>query len=287
MEQAIQNLYDELLRLKANGLQSLYVETTSIEALSAVRHKQMSHSLEVPSAHETTDNLKQEKKYVSNNSAPKADSDRSAEIKRHLPAGTIDEKLTWLEKQYCTDFKLIGPSSFLFGSGGQQAEIVVCRYQGEADSAHSKQRALLSKVFQAMELDQQSIYSTHLIKCSPNHDPYDARAVEKNLVPNEHLPYLMAQLECIQPKVLLVLGKACHDILLGNHSDRQFAQNRGQWQNLHQIPVMTSYDPNYLLQNDTLESKRQFWEDMLKLLEKLKKPISRKQANYFLPRNTG
>ena len=35
MEQAIQDLYNELLRLKAKGIQSLYVDSQSIMALEA------------------------------------------------------------------------------------------------------------------------------------------------------------------------------------------------------------------------------------------------------------
>ena len=39
MEQAIRDLYQELLRLKANGTQSLYVDSQSIQALLAVRNQ--------------------------------------------------------------------------------------------------------------------------------------------------------------------------------------------------------------------------------------------------------
>ena len=138
-----------------------------------------------------------------------------------------------------------------------------------------------------MALGQQAIYTTHLIKCAFNKEPIAERTVRQTIVPNEHRPYLMAQIECIQPKILLVLGKATHDVLLGYDPENTFATSRGQWRDLNQIPVMTSYDPNYLLQNDTLETKRQFWEDMLKILVKLNNPISSKQSNYFLPRTKG
>ena len=95
----------------------------------------------------------------------------------------------------------------------------------------------------------------------------------------------MAQINCIQPKVILILGKASYDALHGNISKIPFAKSRGQWSNICEIPVMTSYETNYLLQNDSLGTKREFWEDMLKILAKLDYPISDKQKKYFLSRS--
>jgi hypothetical protein len=45
---------------------------------------------------------------------------------------------------------------------------------------------------------------------------------------------------------------------------------------------MVTYHPSYLLRNQTLAEKRKVWEDMLAVLERLEKPISDKQRNYFL-----
>jgi DNA polymerase len=58
---------------------------------------------------------------------------------------------------------------------------------------------------------------------------------------------------------------------------------RGNWLTLRDIPVMPTYHPAYLLRNEAMGEKRKVWEDMLKVLEKLKRPISQKQRNYFLP----
>jgi DNA polymerase len=288
MEQAIRDLHQELLRLKASGTQSLYVEYQSIQALLAARNQQnqqcgegaasQSEQLGIKKALETnlphTVNLPTEKK-------------QRQPINIQLPQGSRSEQLLWLEKQYFDNFNTLQPKSYLFGSGSEQAEILVCRYQGEVESEKSQQSALLSKVFKAMELERHSIYITHLVKCLPNEDPITEIALKKSIVPDEHRPYLMAQIECIQPKILLALGKASHDVLLGHDPENTFAKNRGQWHYFNSIPMITSYDPNYLLYNDTLETKRQFWEDMLKILMKLGKPISNKQSNYFLPRTQG
>ena len=57
---------------------------------------------------------------------------------------------------------------------------------------------------------------------------------------------------------------------------------RGQWQEFRAVPVMPTYHPAYLLRNVALSEKRKVWEDMLQVLERLGRPISEKQRNYFL-----
>ena len=47
---------------------------------------------------------------------------------------------------------------------------------------------------------------------------------------------------------------------------------------------MATYHPAYLLRNQSLGEKRKVWEDMLQVLERLGRPISEKQRNYFLPK---
>jgi DNA polymerase len=45
---------------------------------------------------------------------------------------------------------------------------------------------------------------------------------------------------------------------------------------------MITYHPAYLLRNQAPSEKRKVWEDMLLVLEKLERPITEKQRNYFL-----
>jgi DNA polymerase len=60
---------------------------------------------------------------------------------------------------------------------------------------------------------------------------------------------------------------------------------RGTWLDFQGTPVMPTYHPAYLLRNQSLTEKRKVWEDMLQVLERLGRPISDKQRNYF--RETG
>jgi len=45
---------------------------------------------------------------------------------------------------------------------------------------------------------------------------------------------------------------------------------------------MVTYHPAYLLRNQSLSEKRKVWEDMMQVMDRLEKPISEKQRNYFL-----
>ena len=56
---------------------------------------------------------------------------------------------------------------------------------------------------------------------------------------------------------------------------------RGPWHSFEDTPLMITFHPSYLLRNQTPAEKRKVWEDMLLVLEKLGRPITEKQRNYF------
>ena len=60
---------------------------------------------------------------------------------------------------------------------------------------------------------------------------------------------------------------------------------RGPWHDFEGTPVRVTYHPSYLLQSGgSSPVKRQVWEDMLAVMEKLGLPISARQRGYFLPK---
>jgi DNA polymerase len=93
-------------------------------------------------------------------------------------------------------------------------------------------------------------------------------------------PYLVEQIGIIQPSVLVALGATAVEGLLGMRGTMR--ELRGRWHSCSGTPVMITYHPAYLLRNQAPSEKRKLWEDMLQVLEKLGKPISEKQRNYFL-----
>ncbi|PYS41587.1 MAG: uracil-DNA glycosylase, partial [Acidobacteria bacterium] len=93
-------------------------------------------------------------------------------------------------------------------------------------------------------------------------------------------PYLVEQINIIQPSVLVALGAVAVEGLLGMRSTMR--ELRGRWHTYNGIPLMITYHPAYLLRNQAPSEKRKVWEDMLQVLERLDRPISERQRNYFL-----
>ena len=106
MKQALEDLYHELLRLKANGTQSLYVDPQSIEALITARSR---HNEQPPKeqiqAHHRADIKTSKTKLPQTNESPSELS--QAELPRiQLPEGTHSEQLLWLEKSTASTLRL-------------------------------------------------------------------------------------------------------------------------------------------------------------------------------------
>ena len=97
-------------------------------------------------------------------------------------------------------------------------------------------------------------------------------------------PFLKAQIDIVQPQVIIALGHATVSGLLGAEPNREMASLRGTWQLFETIPLICTFQPAYLLGNDTMKTKRMIWEDMLKVMKKIGLPISEKQQHFFLPK---
>ena len=142
---------------------------------------------------------------------------------------------------------------------------------------------LLTRIIRTMGFTRDTVYIANILKCRPDTPPQTSG----NRKPTSEemktcLPYLIAQIELIQPKVMVALGATAVEGLLGNSTG--ISRLRGQFQDFRGIPVMPTFHPSYLLRSETLSVKRQVWEDMLQVLEKLNIPITEKQRNYFLNR---
>jgi DNA polymerase len=80
--------------------------------------------------------------------------------------------------------------------------------------------------------------------------------------------------------VLVALGAVAVEGLLGTRAAMR--ELRGRWHTYNNIPLMITYHPAYLLRNQAPSEKRKVWEDMLQVMERLERPISEQQRNYFL-----
>jgi uracil-DNA glycosylase len=102
------------------------------------------------------------------------------------------------------------------------------------------------------------VYLTHLVKCRPPGN----RQPEVHEV-HQCSPYLERQIELLQPRVIVVVGRlAAQALLLPTLPDvqtRPLGQLRGTVHRYRGIPVIVSYPPSYLLRN--LAEKAKAWAD--------------------------
>ena len=150
----------------------------------------------------------------------------------------------------------------VFGVGDQQADLMIIGeapgvdedLQGEPFVGHAGQ--LLNAMLQAIGMQRQQVYIANLLKCHPpeNHDPSMDEAAKCQ-------DYLFRQIELVQPKLILVLGRvAAHRLL---NTNTALIDLRGQ---LHTeprsgIPMLITYHPAYLLRSP--KKKREAWQDLL------------------------
>jgi DNA polymerase len=178
----------------------------------------------------------------------------------------------------------------VFGTGTPDADIFFC---GEAPGEEEEEQGepfvgpagqLLTKIVAAMGFAREKVYIANILKWRP-----DTGQDSGNRPPTSDeiaycLPYLRAQLEIIQPKVIIALGNTAVTGLLGANTIA--GKVRGKWQDFGGIPVMPVYHPSYVLRLESSRdkgkaAKRLVWESFLQVMERLSLPISERQRTYF------
>ncbi|MGB3563433.1 MAG: uracil-DNA glycosylase family protein, partial [Thermoanaerobaculia bacterium] len=76
---------------------------------------------------------------------------------------------------------------------------------------------------------------------------------------------LEGQIDSIQPKVIVLLGKVAAQTLLG--TDYTLGRMRGQWYHVRGVETRVTYHPAALLRNASF--KRPTWEDMQIIRDRL------------------
>ena len=175
----------------------------------------------------------------------------------------------------------------VFGVGSVDSKIFFC---GEAPGADEEMQGepfvgkagqLLTKIIQAMGLQRTDVYIGNIMNYRPPMPtPVGNRAPELNEMAY-CLPFLKAQLEVVQPEVIVALGNTAMDGLMGHDPKRRITKIRGQWLEFDGVPLIPTFHPSYLLRNQSLATKRLVWEDMLAVMDKLGMPVSEKQRGFF------
>lgn len=148
----------------------------------------------------------------------------------------------------------------VFGVGNRQADWLII---GEAPGAEEDRQGepfvgragqLLNAMLQAIGLQRQEVYIANILKCRPpnNRDPKLEEVVKCE-------PYLRRQIELIQPRIILCVGRiAAHNLL---KTDTPIGRLRGKQYTYADIPVVVTYHPAYLLRSPG--EKRKAWDDLL------------------------
>ena len=113
---------------------------------------------------------------------------------------------------------------------------------------------LLDAMLAAIDLKRgDNVYIANVLKSRPpgnrNPEPDEVAAC---------MPYLLQQIELLQPKIILALGRFAAQSLLDTKS--AIASLRGQVHQFQGVPMIVSYHPAYLLR--TLTDKAKAWEDL-------------------------
>ena len=147
------------------------------------------------------------------------------------------------------------------GVGDERAEWL---FVGEAPGAEEDARGepfvgqagrLLDNMLAAIGLARgRGVYIANVLKCRPPNNrtpaPLEVAACR---------PYLDRQIERLQPRLIVALGRSAANTLLGN--DASIASLRGRAHRLDGRLLVVTYHPAYLLRS--LPDKARAWEDLL------------------------
>ncbi|MDR9387992.1 MAG: uracil-DNA glycosylase [Balneolaceae bacterium] len=151
----------------------------------------------------------------------------------------------------------------VFGDGNPQADLVIV---GEAPGANEDKEGipfvgragkLLTDILGAIQMDRSVVYIANILKHRPpdNRNPSEEER-------QRSLPLLHKQLELIQPKVVLCLGKVSANTLLANSTALGDLRSKAHPLSVgaHHTECWVTYHPAALLRNPNW--KRPTWEDV-------------------------
>ena len=190
----------------------------------------------------------------------------------------------------CTACKLrAGCTQTVFGVGDEKADWL---FVGEGPGADEDAQGepfvgqagkLLDSMLAAIKLKRgKNVYIANIVKCRPPNN----RNPEADEIA-QCLPYLQRQIELIQPKLIVALGKTAATALLIKPLANRLGESttlakslvmgkeatlgslRGTLHDYHGIPLIVTYHPAYLLRSPTEKAKA--WQDLCFAQETMQK----------------
>ena len=154
----------------------------------------------------------------------------------------------------------------VFADGNPKADLVFVGEGPGADEDASgvpfvgRAGKLLTQMIEAMGLQRKDVYICNVVKCRPpgNRPPEPDEVTTCS-------PFLVRQLEAINPKVIVALGATAAKTLL--ETETGISKFRGQWLDFRGKKLMATYHPAYLLRNPP--AKTEVWKDLKKVMAEL------------------
>jgi DNA polymerase len=147
----------------------------------------------------------------------------------------------------------------VFGVGNPEADWMII---GEAPGAEEDRRGepfvgragkLLDEMLRAVGQGRDSVFIANILKCRPpnNRDPKPEESTQCR-------GYLERQIQLVQPKIILAVGRIAAQLLLD--TDTPVGRLRGTLHHLDETPLVVTYHPAYLLRSPS--QKRKSWDDL-------------------------
>jgi DNA polymerase len=178
---------------------------------------------------------------------------------------------------HCRACKLCeGRRQTVFGVGHQRAHwMIVGEAPGEQEDIQGepfvgKSGQLLDNMLRSIGLGRNApadgsaadparqVFIANTLKCRP---PGNRNPEPEELAQCE--PFLVRQLELVQPKIILAMGRFAVQSLL--RSTEPIGRLRGRVHRYHGVPLIVTYHPAYLLRNP--EDKARAWDDLCLAVE--------------------
>ena len=168
----------------------------------------------------------------------------------------------------CTRCKLHkqGRKQIVFGVGNPGAELM---FIGEGPGADEDQQGepfvgragqLLNKMIEAMGLKRSQVYIANVVKCRPPGNRTQERDECETC-----MPFLLRQVEAINPKVIVGLGAVAAKNLL--QINASMGELRSRSYDFRGSKLFVTYHPAYLLRDP--RQKTEAWKDLQKVMKYL------------------
>ena len=160
----------------------------------------------------------------------------------------------------------------VFGVGPIDAELMLI---GEAPGAEEDRRGepfvgqagqMLDNILKASGLSREEIFITNVLRCRPpnNRPPTEGEAANCS-------EWLNRTIELVRPKFILVLGGSAAVRMIGKTIS--ITKARGKFYDYNGVPFLCTYHPASLLPGRSPGYKKDVWQDMKTLLEKMGRPV--------------